>query len=167
MKNKGKIIGNTKYCTKCKEYLDFSHFSKKRTGVNGLNSVCRLCNKKRIDIYYKEENNKIKEKDRVRNNRVTENGLTSARERKIKVQYNISGEEYAQMIKDQSNLCAICNKPETAGSRYGGIRALAIDHHHESGRVRGLLCNKCNSAIGLLYEDTELFRKAIEYLTKN
>jgi hypothetical protein len=64
----------------------------------------------------------------------------------------------------QGSLCAICGQPETALGAHGKVKSLAVDHDHETGRIRGLLCNNCNRAIGLLGDSVELLLKAVEYL---
>ena len=66
------------------------------------------------------------------------------------------------MVLDQGNRCKLClvHHDETHGGLY-------VDHNHRTGKVRGLLCAKCNWAIGLLGEDTELAERAIGYLLKN
>jgi hypothetical protein len=65
------------------------------------------------------------------------------------------------MLKAQNYKCAICgNEDEVEG------RKLAIDHCHSEGRVRGLLCGKCNRGLGLFYDNTDLLEKAKDYLVK-
>lgn len=70
------------------------------------------------------------------------------------------------MIALQGNKCAICGSEET-DKRRGKLRALAVDHDHETGKVRGLLCGACNKGIGLLKDDAEILRKAAAYLDKH
>jgi hypothetical protein len=63
------------------------------------------------------------------------------------------------MLQEQDYKCAICgNEDEVEGRR------LAIDHCHDTGHVRGLLCGKCNRGLGLFYDDEELLQNAIKYL---
>ena len=81
------------------------------------------------------------------------------RERK----FGISKIEYAKMFHSQNGVCAICSNPETA-TRKGVIKALAVDHDHNTGKVRGLLCSECNIGIGKLKENSNNFLSAIEYL---
>ena len=69
--------------------------------------------------------------------------------------------EYDQMIVDQMGMCAICSRE----GNVGGI-ALAVDHCHNTGKVRGLLCNPCNTSIGLLGDDATLVLKAAAYLVE-
>lgn len=58
-------------------------------------------------------------------------------------------QKYKQLIENQNNLCALCNRPETkVDKRINKVRALAIDHCHITGKVRGLLCFECNTALG-------------------
>lgn len=82
----------------------------------------------------------------------------------LKYQFGISLADYSQMIKDQENRCAICGQPETH-KRNGRIKALAVDHDHKTGKVRGLLCFDCNTGIGKLKDSVELLQSAIRYLT--
>lgn len=72
----------------------------------------------------------------------------------------IDPQVYDQMSVDQNNRCAICFREEKKG------KALAADHDHQSGRIRGLLCYKCNLAIGLLGDDPEIVLQASVYLRK-
>ena len=72
--------------------------------------------------------------------------------------YGISIPEYEQMWERQQGRCAICNEAKDR---------LGVDHCHTTGRVRELLCISCNAALGLLREDPEMFRRAVEYLTRH
>lgn len=74
-------------------------------------------------------------------------------------------EQYYKMMQEQDNKCAICKCEETRKSRTSGkICALAIDHNHETGKIRALLCHSCNTGIGKFKENKELLKAAIEYL---
>ena len=68
------------------------------------------------------------------------------RERNL-AQFGLTIEDYDAMHEAQDGLCAICKQPETS-SRDGKVYRLAVDHDHKTGKVRGLLCFKCNSAMG-------------------
>lgn len=81
----------------------------------------------------------------------------------LREKYGITVEQYNKMSAIQNRLCLICNQPETA-MRAGRVKNLSVDHNHETGRIRGLLCGKCNVAIGLAEEDIERLREAIAYL---
>lgn len=72
--------------------------------------------------------------------------------------YGLTRDEYEAMHEAQGGLCAICRRPQ------GSNRELAVDHCHDTGRVRGLLCWNCNSAIGLLGDTFKGIIAAVEYL---
>jgi hypothetical protein len=74
-------------------------------------------------------------------------------------------QEYEALLVAQGGACAVCgNGDREIHYRSGKPRLLAVDHHHGSGRVRGLLCNNCNRALGLLKDDVSLLRRMIDYL---
>jgi hypothetical protein len=74
----------------------------------------------------------------------------------LETTYGLSLEEYEAMLEAQDHVCAICGGPDS--------RRLAVDHCHETERIRGLLCHKCNTALGLLQDDTTRMERAIAYL---
>ena len=95
-------------------------------------------NRERALLYYAER------KDHYRNNR-------------LKREYGITLEQYKQMIMNQNECCAICKNK----------RPLRVDHHHSRKNVRGLLCDKCNMALGLLDENMTVAENLLSYLKQN
>lgn len=83
--------------------------------------------------------------------------MLAGRRYELKKKYGITPEIYLEMLDRQGGVCALCKKP-------GDGKALCVDHDHASGKVRGLLCHSCNVALGLLKDDAEVLRRAIEYL---
>lgn len=77
--------------------------------------------------------------------------------------YGIDLAKYQEMLLAQNGVCAICKKPETSVVN-GKIKPLAVDHCHNSEKIRGLLCARCNQAIGLVNEDVNILSSAIDYL---
>ena len=73
--------------------------------------------------------------------------------------YGITLENYNQMFADQAGCCYICNIHQSEFKR-----ALAVDHCHTTGQVRGLLCLNCNTGLGSFFDDEKLLIKAIDYL---
>ncbi len=80
--------------------------------------------------------------------------------------YGITTEKYNEMFKNQDGLCAICYKAETLTYK-GTLKHLCVDHDHNTGKVRALLCNCCNIGIENLKENEELLLNAINYLKKH
>ena len=77
----------------------------------------------------------------------------------LKYKYGITIDEYDKMFESQNGCCAICNRPSTEMKR-----ALATDHDHITGKVRGLLCDTCNRGLGYFKDSLDLVNKVSEYL---
>ena len=73
---------------------------------------------------------------------------------------------YGALLERQNGRCAICGQVDGGGSKYGLRRRLAVDHDHVTGIVRGLLCAKCNSALGLFEHDRTILARAMAYLLR-
>lgn len=78
--------------------------------------------------------------------------------RRVLKAYGLSVEEYEVILKRQNGVCAICSQVCKTGRR------LAVDHDHNTKKVRGLLCATCNTALGKFGDSPVLLRQAIEYL---
>ena len=90
--------------------------------------------------------------------------LDKAREyerRRACAKYGITVEKFDELLVEQNNSCAICEKP--FGDFYEGYAGPKIDHCHKTQKVRGLLCNRCNRAIGLFEDSAEFLARASEY----
>jgi len=85
----------------------------------------------------------------------------SRRSSGLQKKYGITLEDYEQMLEEQNGCCAICgvDNPQCAGHVN-----LSVDHCHETGKVRGLLCGPCNSTLGRFEPDLEVLKKVLEYL---
>ena len=77
----------------------------------------------------------------------------------LRKQYGISPEQYEQMLADQGGKCATCRREDPK-------KRLAVDHDHETGEVRGLLCGPCNRFLGWINENPEVLRVMTAYLNK-
>lgn len=82
----------------------------------------------------------------------------------LRKHYGIDLDEYEAMFEAQRGVCAICEQPEQRKSHDGGPAMMPVDHCHNSGKVRGLLCSACNRALGMFKENPTILRKAIEYV---
>lgn len=89
--------------------------------------------------------------------------LSIERKSKIKAAYGITTEQYAAMLEKQGGKCAIC-----AAKKPGGrTKMFFIDHCHNTGAVRGLLCMRCNTGLGLFLDSQKFLLNAISYLKEN
>lgn len=134
-----------KTCTKCGESkLRSEHFNIDRSRPDGFKNHCKKC----ANEYSKAH-------------RRTSKGREANRRNQLKRNYGITIEDYNELTLKQGGVCALCGKEETIGRR------LAVDHCHKTGKVRGLLCQACNTGIGKLGDSIELLQKAIKYLQEN
>lgn len=85
------------------------------------------------------------------------------RDYELKRYYGLTRDEYHDMFVKQNGRCAICGEQETAEIR-GKTLSLCVDHDHETGTVRGLLCADCNRALGMFKDSPERLERAIQYL---
>jgi hypothetical protein len=79
----------------------------------------------------------------------------------LKKNYGINIDQYNDMLKKQKNKCLICH------NEFKPMKNTHVDHNHTTGKVRGLLCTKCNSALGYFNDDINILKEAIKYLKDN
>jgi hypothetical protein len=90
-----------------------------------------------------------------------------------KTKFGIDIWQYRSMLEAQGGVCAVCLKPETMSARSRWVknttktRALAVDHDHKTGAVRGLLCHRCNTTLGHMEDDPELITALLHYIMKH
>jgi len=90
------------------------------------------------------------------------------REQKMYYKYGITVRQYEEMLEKQNHVCAICGNSETRiSNQTSNIQRLSVDHCHTTGKVRGLLCNRCNTAIGRFEDNEGFLENAINYLNSN
>lgn len=111
-----------KTCAKCKKEKPLEEFHKQPSGKFGRHSYCRLCA------------NEVQRCSRVRNY-----SKESKRKWQIKSRYGLSASQVKELLAEQHGVCAICKKE---------MSRMCIDHCHETGVVRGLLCHRCNICLG-------------------
>jgi hypothetical protein len=149
---------------------------------DGLQNECKACryNRRKLNIeksrqyareYCKQHRVEISNKQSERYKALTLEEKHAQRQiahvRDLKSKYGMSIEEFIILRDKQENKCAICGKEETRKSTLGFQMNLSVDHDHKTGKIRGLLCKKCNTAIGSLFDDTQLLTKAISYIIQH
>lgn len=85
---------------------------------------------------------------------------------RLRSEYGISMEEYVALLTKQNGRCAVCGLEEARSNLGGGNYMLCVDHCHDTGAIRGLLCNNCNRALGLLNDSVDHLKEMIRYLTE-
>jgi hypothetical protein len=149
-------MANIQTCCYCKQEKPLTAFPKNKSKKSGYGSQCKTCRKE----YYK--NNKEQElasnRKYVEANKPKVDGYK--RDWHFQTKYGLSLEQLDAMKLSQSFRCKICGKHEKETPR----QALCVDHCHKTNEVRGLLCESCNQALGLFYDNVDNLRKAIDYL---
>jgi hypothetical protein len=147
-------IITSKRCSTCRQEKPLAEFEiDKRRMKDGRGSRCHACCVLRRKDWRK--NNREKARDQARKHQKTYN--TNHPGRRLKHKYNLTLEEYEQLMEKHNRRCAICGKEDR------GIR-LCIDHDHKTGEIRGLLCRKCNLGLGYFMDNAEALTNAIKYL---
>lgn len=127
--------------------------------LNHARGLCQRC-------YWQDHHNRKKTDQSYREKRAeAQRGQSPARRRAIyqkwadKAKYGLGPEDVAALLEKQNHRCAVCSKPFAAG-----LRGFAVDHDHNTGRVRGLLHTRCNSLLGMAGDDERTLLRAIQYL---
>lgn len=144
----------SRQCTKCKEFKCVSEFYKEPRTKIGLQSRCKICQQTAYNDYRK-KNPDVYRKASLKH---WHNLSDKKKHSKWIQRYGITADQYTNMFEFQNGKCKICNQECSTG------RVLAVDHCHKTGKVRGLLCTKCNTALGMLNDNIKYFETAIEYL---
>jgi hypothetical protein len=155
-----------------------------------LYKTCVLCNeKKTLDFFYAAKGYLYNKESRCisclkefkKKYKLSETAILNAKERsrvyrknnpekfKLSVKFSsykklgldITKEEYHNLLDQQDNKCAICNK-----TAEGFKKSLCLDHCHATLKVRGFLCDNCNAGLGKFKDNPELLNKAVKYLNK-
>jgi hypothetical protein len=103
-----------------------------------------------------------------RNNRdkVRTSARKAMRKWKLLAVFGLTMAQYNAILKSQNGRCAICGRKPRGTDRYRRGRSLAVDHDHKTKRVRGLLCDMCNRALGQFRDSVKIVRAALAYLIK-
>ena len=153
-----------KICTKCAQEKELIFFSKDKYKKDGRCSACKECNV--VDHVRRYHSNPESERNRsnsYRDNLRKTNPAKlklSNRNTKLKRAYNLSDDLVTKMKEEQNYCCFVCKKHEQDIKGKG----LVVDHDHATGKVRKLLCTGCNTALGLLKEDTTIIKQLAEYV---
>lgn len=85
----------------------------------------------------------------------------------LKTRYGLTKEEYQSKLEKQNYCCAICGKDVTENIKGKTHVALTVDHNHNTGQIRDLLCHTCNTGLGYFKDDSNLLIRASKYLNKH
>lgn len=136
-RRRGRALPESKVCGACGQTRSSAEFGLDRRNTDGLRNNCLACSGTRT--------------------------YEQLRDRQLRFHYGMTHAEYGMRLEAQGGVCASCGSLPPAEGRK---KHLAVDHCHDSGTVRGLLCNNCNIALGLLGDDVEKILALAAYLKK-
>lgn len=147
---------STKLCPHCKEEKSFSEFGADKSKKYGVTSYCKPCSSSnRLKNYQKnpeKQKNKLKTYYKINKQKSYEYSLKNL--------YGLTIDEFNHMKIQQNHSCKICKTHESNLKR-----KLFVDHCHDTGKVRGLLCQSCNTMIGNSKDNILILQSAINYLS--
>ncbi len=146
-------VAGTKVCCLCRRDVHVSYFRLDKARHDGLSSKCRPC----ANAWHKEY--------RRLNPGLRERYAPSKKDPRasyLKAAHKLTRAQYDELLASQGHGCAICGN-----SRPGGRGIFHIDHDHVTGKIRGILCASCNLSLGMMKDNTEILKRAIEYLEKS
>ena len=154
-------VARTKVCPRCTLEKDIEGFTIRQSSYRNGQPVahCKECNSETSKKYQRE-----------RTSRDPQTYRKYEWPSKLKSLYGITVKEYYEMLHAQGGGCALCGSrtPESGSRQYGkNVRtAFDVDHDHKTGKVRGLLCTRCNRLVGLANDDLNTAKRLVEYLSK-
>ena len=134
----------TRDCTLCKQILPVECFDEKYGGKLGCDSRCKKCKSESQKRDYRANPEKFKERNR---------------RSELKQLYGMTPNQFQSLYERQNGICAICSGTNPVGD-------LCVDHNHETGAIRGLLCRQCNLMIGNARDRIDLLIEAAAYLER-
>lgn len=136
-----------KKCKKCKEIKDLDQFYKRSDTKDKLQSWCKKCDNSNR-LHRRRHSPELRQIDNMqRMNRL------------LFQKYGITRDQYNDLFNKQNGKCAICGREQKELNS-----ALAVDHCHKTGKVRGLLCGNCNASLGLLFESLQTIENLKQYV---
>lgn len=159
---------STKTCRKCGEVKALDDFFKASKGLHGRKGSCKACNAQ--DQFERKANWSEERRAAHISDYTTRNAAKTSedwRRELLRAKYKMTLEDYDNLFDAQDGCCALCKRPQSEF-----VKTLAVDHDHSCcpgskscGKcIRGLLCQPCNQALGLLQDNADLMIAASEYV---
>jgi len=145
-------------CTRCQKEKHPEEMSVDKKRNSGLSSWCKQCRARTAKNWAA----KNPERYREQQSHKKPQEYLAQRDYMLRYRYGISLAEYETMLEAQNRSCAICKKPASKLTYL-----LHVDHCHDHGHVRGLLCSGCNLYVGYVKNNPEVFANGSEYLKRH
>lgn len=149
-----------KYCPCCKQSKELLYFGKDKNRISGVGAYCKDCRNEKTRIRKLTDLDFLKKANKYRK-AWNKSNPDKAENYKLRHRYGIDASEFRAMLDTQDNKCKICKLLFD-----GKVRPL-IDHNHQTGKVRGLLCLHCNSAVGYIKENFDTALNVAKYIQED
>lgn len=161
-----------KICCKCKLGKPRKYFDSSKETKDNLDPRCKKCRSMAYMVARKADPNKFRERGKIAVAKWRNNNPLYRRKSYVEKMYGCGVEELEKFIKEHldknGQVCEICKQPCDAIGKVKkkGYRRLVVDHDHETGKLRGIICDHCNNALGMLHDDIKIIKEVINYLNK-
>lgn len=156
-----------KTCSRCGRYMPLDAYRKRRATPDGLAYRCKDCIRDAYNEKFSSDPNFRERRARYfRSRPEAQRELARQRQRRNLRMYGLTVDDLERMMIAQGGVCAICARPPHEGQRDPRKKRLGVDHDHATRKVRGLLCDPCNIALGLFDDDPSRLAAAIQYLER-
>lgn len=147
-------MSKTKICKRCGVRKSLTKFYNSKVYPTGKAYTCKTCQSEMRNRWIKDDDARYRE---------------SNRRAGLKYKFGMTIEQFDKMLADQGGCCAVCKttNPNGEGIENGKNKQFSIDHDHTTGKIRGLLCNKCNRCLSFMQDSVTVLTKAITYLKKH
>lgn len=173
------IVAGQIRCPECLEWKALEHYE--HCDQQRGSGYCRLCKRERKRRWYESNADRdtarrrgiyaarkspeglleLQRRDRIRRDESLKGRKASLARHRLRSRYGLSETDYAHIVAEQSARCAVCGVTRNIDDRLW-----CVDHDHDTGHVRGLLCTRCNAGIGALGDNIEGLRRALAYLER-
>jgi hypothetical protein len=147
MLREGLLMSDMKVCRKCLREMPMEMFTITDPVRGYRKARCKQCENERVRAYY--ASNPQYRETRIKAARLQTKTASQGRKHRLKSVYKMTPEQYDELLASQENCCALCGVEKVGNTRWKA-EYFHIDHDHEQGHVRGILCQKCNVRIGAL-----------------
>ena len=152
-------VGTTKLCPSCGEEKPLEDFYIHKSRKDGFSCYCKQCSRKKGRESRRKWRAANPDKMAAYNKKRRQDSLKRPGRHWKEYGIDFTPEEYDERLALQGNRCCICGRPSADFKK-----RLCVDHNHETGQVRGITCNYCNTVIGIIENKQDLIKKIEEYL---
>lgn len=155
-----------KTCRQCNKRKSLADFHKHPDHKDGRRGDCKDCRRAYERARYERNRKRRNQQSREWRQAHKDRCAVLGRRKHLARCFSLTPDQYGAILKAQRGICAICGRPETR-TLHGKVTSLCVDHDHETGKTRGLLCQACNTGLGNFEDSLERLSAAKIYLERH